>query len=200
MILRIKLTYSDDKGFFRIFEIHSEKTFLAFHHAIQQEMGYEKGNMASFFLCDREWDRKEEITLMDMGNDLVIKMPIHKMEDVVLDEFMDEEGQRMSYLFDFFSDRSFQLEVIESLDINETEPLICIQRQGTPPPQNLMVDEFGDIVHDKKKSLNRNQSEINTLSLDEQDDFFEESDEFNNLSDIENLDKLPGEEDDDDLF
>ncbi len=200
MILRIRLTFLEDKNFFRDFEIHSEKTFLDFHKIIQKELNYEKEYMASFFLCDKEWERKEEITLIDIGDDLVSKMPIHKMEESVIEEFLDEEGQRMSYLFDFFSDRSFYMEVSDSRDDKNDEEfntINCIDGHGDPPPQTLMVDEFGVVIR-KKEGNKKKPSESDTFSLEEQDDFFEEDDNLDELADIDNLEDIGNDDDDDD--
>ncbi len=63
-------------------------------------------------------------------------METFTMDQETLDEHIGEIGQRMLYLFDFFSDRAFFIELIEKADeISPRETPFIGHGEGDPPPQ-----------------------------------------------------------------
>lgn len=68
MVYRFKLVSDEATNFSREIEIDSESSFLQLRNAILDSVDYNKDELDSFFLCDDDWQRREEITLEDMGS------------------------------------------------------------------------------------------------------------------------------------
>ena len=68
MVYRFKLVSDEASNFAREIEIDAESSFLLLRNAILDSVGYTKDDMDSFFLCDEDWNKQEEITLEDMGS------------------------------------------------------------------------------------------------------------------------------------
>jgi hypothetical protein len=139
MIYKFRLLGGGDRPFYRDFQLNDNHTFLDFHKAIQEELGYDKNQMASFFLANSKWERGLEINLFDMTEDSFT--PVIIMEQTELNELINEEKQRLLYLFDFFSDRAFYIELNSIIpeDKNKTGP-ICTGGKGNPPDQIIIGD------------------------------------------------------------
>ncbi len=69
MVYRFTLISDEVDHFLREIQIDSEATFLDFHKAILEAVGYPDDQMTSFFLCNESWEKETEITLEDMGRE-----------------------------------------------------------------------------------------------------------------------------------
>ena len=68
MIYRFTLISDEVDDFIREIKIDSEATFFDLHEAILKAAGYKDDQMTSFFICDDDWEKDQEITLEDMGS------------------------------------------------------------------------------------------------------------------------------------
>ena len=66
MVYRFLLLSDEVEDFKREIQIDSEATFLDLHNAILDSVGYTKDQMTSFFICEDDWSKTTEITLMEM--------------------------------------------------------------------------------------------------------------------------------------
>ncbi len=139
MVFTFRLVGTGKDPFFRDFEISGNQTFFDFHHAIQDELGYDKKQMTSFYLADNKWEKGLEINLFDMSDES--HTPVIIMEKTRLCELISEPKQRLLYLFDFFSNRAFYIELIEIKQKvpGRTYPA-CTARGGAPPEQIIIED------------------------------------------------------------
>jgi hypothetical protein len=146
MILLFRIISDEDHGFFRDLVIDGSDTFLDFHHILQENLGYDPTHIASFFITNRDWEKQQEITLIDMVQEPGVNTLT--MGDITLDQYFHEISQRMIYVFDFFSERAFFMELIESSD--ETSPRrtpFIAYSMGDPPQQlalDLLMDDQGE--------------------------------------------------------
>ena len=69
MIYKFRIVSDEVDNFKREICIDSDASFLELHDAILDSVGFSKDQMTSFFICDDDWEKKTEITLMDMGKD-----------------------------------------------------------------------------------------------------------------------------------
>lgn len=67
MVYRFTLISDEVDDFIREIKIDSEATFHDFHEAILKAAGYKNDQLTSFFICDDDWEKEQEITLEDMG-------------------------------------------------------------------------------------------------------------------------------------
>lgn len=140
MVYRFKLVSDEATNFAREIEIDSESTFLELRNAILDSVDYSKEDMDSFFLCDEDWHRREEITLVDM--DSSSDYDIWLMEDTPLDELVEDEGQKMVFVFDYLTDRSFFMELKEIIPGRGLSEPVCTLKKGKAPRQSVDMDEF----------------------------------------------------------
>ena len=110
MILLFRIITDENPEFFRDVVIDGSDTFLEFHEVLQKDLGYDPSQLASFFITTEDWEKQQEITLIDMMQEAGVET--RTMGDTTLDEYVTDTGQRMIYIFDFFSERSSFMELI----------------------------------------------------------------------------------------
>lgn len=154
MIYKFKLVSNEVSNFAREIEIDSESTFLQLRNAILESVGYTKDDIDSFFLCDDDWERQEEVTLEDMGMSESDK-DIWLMEDTPVGELVEDEGQKLMFVFDYLTERAFFMELKEMIPGRHLKEPVCTIKRGTPPAQTMDIDEFErniDVQTAQKKS------------------------------------------------
>ena len=140
MVFKFKLVSDEVSNFAREYEIDSSATFLELRNAILDSVDYSKDDFNSFFLCDDEWQKEEEITLEDMGSSS--DQDIWVMGDTPLNELIEEDGQKLIFVFDYMTERSFFMEMKESLPGRTLSAPICTMKKGKAPSQFVDLDEF----------------------------------------------------------
>lgn len=68
MIYKFTILSDETDNFVRIIQIDADATFYDFHKAIQKACDYKDDQLTSFFICEDDWEKREEITLEDMGH------------------------------------------------------------------------------------------------------------------------------------
>lgn len=170
MIFNFRIVSDEVDNFKREIKIDAEATFLDLKNAICDAVGYDKKQMSSFFLCDRNWEKEKEITLEDMGSDS--DQDVWLMEDSVLSDFIDDEGQKMLFTFDYLTDRNFFIEMRELITGKNLKDPLCTLSLGAAPAQNVDLDEF-DAKIDAKAAKTA------AAGIDDLDAEFYGNDEFN---------------------
>lgn len=174
MVYKFKLVSDEVTNFAREIEIDSESTFLQLRNIILDSVNYNKDELDSFFICDDDWTRHEEITLEDMGSSS--DQDVWLMDDTPLSEFLEEEGQNLMFMFDYMTERSFYMELKEIVPGRSLLDPICTLQRGNAPKQETDLAEL-DIATAATPGLKD----------DLDDDFYGDSefndDEIANLSD-----------------
>jgi len=132
MIFKFVVISSEEESFLREFELDENNTLLDFHNSLQEELEYDRSQMASFFTTSKKWEKEEEFTLFEMGANTT------PMEDVIIDDIVIEDNQKLLYVFDMFNERTLFIECVGTVSAVEgrTYPL-CTRSQGKPPQQVL---------------------------------------------------------------
>ena len=149
MVYKFKLVSDEVSNFSREIEIDANSTFLQLRNAILESVDYSKDDIDSFFLCDDEWNREEEITLEDMGSSS--DQDIWIMEDTPLNELIEEEGQKLVYVFDYLTERSFFMEMKEAVPGRTLSAPICTVKRGKAPAQFIDMEEFANKIDQAAK-------------------------------------------------
>ncbi|MBA7535736.1 hypothetical protein ES705_27994 [subsurface metagenome] len=145
MVYTFRILSHEEKDFVRDFEIHSEQTFFDFHNAIQDELRWDKSQMASFIFTNDKWEKEGEINLFDMSEDGSSDLPV--MHKAVLKEFLQEERQKMLYVHDFFSERAFFIELAKITEETKDKKYpFCTRAEGRTPQQILIEDNNIDNI------------------------------------------------------
>lgn len=165
MIYLFRIISDENPVFLRDLVADTSDTFLDFHQTLQLNLGFDHTQLASFFITNQQWEKQQEITLIDMLQDPGISTST--MEQTTLGEHLHELNQRMIYVFDFFSDRAFFIELIEASDeTSARETPFIAHSKGEPPPQ-LALDRLLD--EDTNLDALDEESDQEDLRLDDLD-------------------------------
>lgn len=148
LVMIYKLTFTSDEvdNFKLVFEADSEATFLDLHNAILAAAGYPDDQMTSFFTCNEEWEREQEVTLIEMGGSYEYDNMI--MNETHLSELLYEPKQRLIYIFDPMFDRNF-FGSLTSMKPGTKDGVECIEKKGKAPKQ-LQTDAGFDAAQASK--------------------------------------------------
>jgi len=113
--------------------IDSSATFFALHEAILDSVHFEKDQITSFFLCNDDWEKQQEITLIEMETDFETDNLI--MANTILEDYVTEEKQKLIYVFDMLSDRCFYMTLKEMIPRQNLDKAVCSLSEGNPPKQ-----------------------------------------------------------------
>lgn len=183
MVYKFVVLSDEDDSFVREFEFLDSHTLMDFHNLLQEELEFDKSQMASFYLATDNWEKEEEFTLFDMG------AGSSTMEDAVLEDIIYRKNQKLLYVFDFFNERALFIEYTgETKEAEGREYPACVNSKGVPPKQ---------VVFGSKTRKN-----FNPLLIDDEeeadeievDDLFLEGDEAEDLEEFEKDDVFGDEE------
>lgn len=138
MIYSFRVVSDEVENFRRDIQIDADASFLDLRNAIYDSVGYDKNQMCSFFLCNNDWEREREITLEDMGLDSSDDAYI--MEDTILSDELEDEGQRMMLTFDYLNDRSFFIELRKTEPGKSLLEALCSSSMGSAPEQESELE------------------------------------------------------------
>jgi len=142
MVLKFRLISNEQDDFIRDFEILSSQTFFHFHMAIQENLHFDKSQIASFFLCTGEWEKEQEITLFELSDEESAK--VITMDNAVIGDHIHQVHDKLIYVFDVFNERLLFIELVNKTkkDPSKTYPL-CSFNKGAAPQQLIMDQLFG---------------------------------------------------------
>ena len=140
-----KITFSCEEGdpkFRRVFEADSEATFLDLHKAILESVHYSDDQMTSFFMCNDEWEKGQEVTLIPMDSNFEYDNMV--MNETHLNDLIEEQGQRLIYVFDPMFERYFfgSLKEIKPGTMTGVE---CVESKGKAPKQLKSEDPLAGV-------------------------------------------------------
>ena len=157
---RFRMLLDDQEDFLRDYDILSSQTFLDFHNLIVESVELQGDELASFFVCDRNWRKKKEITLMNMQDDsqeeedddvrnpVKNKIPVCEMDKVKVKDIIDDPHQRLLYEYDFLNPKYFFVELTKIVDADKTKTYpVCIKSTGklaTTLPLPIITDDTDD--------------------------------------------------------
>jgi hypothetical protein len=177
MVYKFVVLTDEDDAFIREFEFLDSQTLMEFHNLLQEELEFDKSQMASFYLATDNWEKEEEFTLFDMG------AGSSTMDDAILEDILFRKNQKLLYIFDFFNERGLFIEFTgEAEEIEGREYPVCTNSKGVPPKQIV----FGGASRKKYNNLVVTDEEEET----EIDDLYFNSDDEDSLPDFENIDNL----------
>ena len=143
MIYRFLIISDESDDFKRDIRIDSETTFLELHDAIIESVGYKTGEMSSFFICDEDWNKETEITLVEM--DTSSEYDNYTMADTKLEDLVEEEHQKLLFVFDYMTERAFFMELGEIIPGKNLKKPECVLAVGAVPAQFIDFEDT-DII------------------------------------------------------
>ena len=185
MVYKFVVLSDEDEAFIREFEFLDTHTLLDFHNLLQDELEFDKSQMASFFMATDNWEKEEEFTLFDMGTGS------STMETAVLEDIIFRKNQKLLYIFDFFNERALFVEYTgETKEVEGRELPVCTNSKGIPPKQVIFGGStrklYNNIVVADDDDDDEDEAEV--------DDLFLNGDDDETLPDFDNIENLGEEE------
>ena len=112
MVYKFRIISDEVDDFLREIKIDSDASFYDLHEAILEDMGT---------------GSSEEDTFV--------------MKDTRLSELLEDEKQKLIYVFDPLTERVFFIELSEIITGKDLEHAVCSRKEGNPPKQTVDFDE-----------------------------------------------------------
>ena len=138
MVCVFEISSLEAPDFKRVVQISSEDTFEELHLAIQNTAGFDQTQLASFFITDDYWRKQIEISQLDSSGKN--KSRVLNMHRIKIEDYISEIGQKLVYVFDFFNERFFYVELKEKLMKTDLKEPFVAYEKGILPNQFLIDD------------------------------------------------------------
>lgn len=178
-VFRFRIRHDDYDDFSRDIDIKSSQTFEDLHNAIQDAIGFDKSQLASFYLANNVWRKGQEICLLDMSEG---DSKIPTMKESVLSDFIDDPHQNIIYVFDFIAMWTFYIElfrIIPEADKKTNYPC-CSKSIGDSPSQYKKTNKINspfveDVIEEIDDAEIDSESETETSAdMEDIDDGYSE--------------------------
>lgn len=144
MVYKFKIVSDEVDNFKLEILIDGDDKFMRLRNAILDAAGYTKSQPDSFFICDNRWEKEKEVVQVDMGVDR--STDIMLMDETSISELVEDEGQKLIFVFDYMTERSFFMELKE-IEFNKSlKDPVCTRKEGEAPAQDVDVENFIDKV------------------------------------------------------
>ena len=177
-VLKFRVVLDVQENVFRDIEILNTQTFEDLQKAIINSFGFTGQQMSSFYMSNDEWDKGQEITLVDMGLAETPEEAPLLMSDTTMHDQVIEDDEKIIFVYDFMNMWCFFVELIGSKqeDTATVYPRIAVS-VGTAPaedskaPPETMQGESTNISED--------------YNLGDDEDLYGDSDMFSSLDDLD---------------
>lgn len=181
MVYRFVIVSDEVEDFRRDIKIDSDVTFLDFHKAIIDSVGYDSSQITAFTVCDEDWNKTKSISMIDESRSM--EEDVYLMKETPLDEFLTEEKQKLMYHFDMLGDRVFFIELREILYGEHLGQPEVVKSKGNPPQQESNLDElFAAPIIAPTPQKSSHDPYLDDFS---DDDFYSEDLEFDSLESLD---------------
>jgi len=154
-------------------QIESDATFADLHRLIRRTCEWGEHKPSIFYICDERWHRDHTIPERSYEDDT--------MDEVELGDFLDDEGQRLQYIFDADENRGLLMEITHIAYGKHIDVPLCKRRHGLAPA--LEIDKSEEVPYLIKS--NGSTGILPPVSAVDDDDIEPTDDE---LFDIEEID------------
>lgn len=170
MIYKFRVVSDEVDDFKREIEIDADATFLDLRDALCDAVGFHKDDISSFHICERNWEREKEVTLHDMGLD--DSEEVYLMDETRLSDMIEDKGQRLTWVFDYITERALFIELRDTQAGKHLEAAQCVSTRGQAPAQTVDLDEFDSKIDAKA-------AKQASVAAEDIDDDFYGSDQYN---------------------
>ncbi len=141
MVYRFTIISNEVEDFIREIKIDAEANFYDFHQAILKSCHYTESAPTSFFICNEDWEQELEVMLEDLGTSRSDE-DLYLMKKTRLSELLEDEKQRLVYIFDPLDNRMFFIELTE-ISFGQTQAqAVCSRSFGEAPRQSMDLQDF----------------------------------------------------------
>lgn len=145
MVYRFKIWFEHMDDVIRWIDIKPSQTFFDFHEAIQDAIGFDKKELASFYVSDSKWKRLFEIMLEDMtdGNEQEEDaLPVVLMKTAHLRDYVNDPHQRFVYVTDYLANWTLNVELLSIEESSSSMSYPCVFRSEGKAPRQREDSKF----------------------------------------------------------
>jgi len=174
---RVLLDSIKKEEIFRDIVIDDSDNFQSLYTCILDSFGFTDNEMASFYVSDFEWNKGDEISLMDIsfGED---DAPVEIMSETLIRHHIESPRQRYILVHNFMDMWIFLLEMQEISSVEVTTPEVVLS-------VGALTDELR-----KTKTQENEDLQFDTEEMEKDDEFdFEDDYDEDDLGDYYSLDE-----------
>lgn len=154
MTLKLTLFSQEKDDFVREILIDSDAKFDELHQLILRDCNYAEHSGQSFLICDEDWHVKHHIRLQE-SEDTRYDEDIDLMSRTSIGDFLEDEGQRLAYVFDPEGKRFFLMELTENIFGKAKREAFVNRKHGEAPLQTLSSPTLEDDDNEQEASASR---------------------------------------------
>ncbi len=162
---------------FRDIVIDESANFESFYQSILEAFSFSNDQMASFFVSDHEWNKGEEIALMDLSDDG--DEAVQMMSSTVLRHLISSPRQRFILVYDFMNMWIF---LVELQDIVSEAPAAPKVLMSVGEIQKELIEQGNESMNDITFESEKLKGMDDFDFPDFDDDF---SEDFDNIDDYD---------------
>lgn len=162
MAYKIRIILDVEEDVIRDIVVNESTNLEDLHFFIAKSFGFNGQEMASFYRSNNEWEQGVEIPLFDMSEDDIDI----SMSNCLLNSVFKKTGDKLIYVYDFFSMWTFFVELSEISSKNEKDLPKIVFSFGHPP------EKAPDKEFKSEKSY-------------DDDDYFLDNDDFEDINDVD---------------
>lgn len=178
---KFRVTSDENDEFFREIEVLANQSFEDFHKAIVTTCKFQGNELASFYLCDNQWRKRREITLVDMN----LEPPTEEstannliMKDSKLNQVINDPHQRIIYVYDYLNMFTVYIELMKIYEADMTIPFPRVTKEAsdifTPVAKKSAILEDVEEGYDEDDIKAHSEDEEEEDPLNEDEEFFDE--------------------------
>lgn len=141
MTYRILVFSEEEENFVMEVMASPSTTFHEMHTLIMKACEYTETGNHQFLVCNEAWKVKEKIYLSSPQS-ISFDEDLYLMNEVRLEEFIEEEGRHIAYVYETNSKKILLLELVESIFGKKTDEAHVSRRKGTAPAQSDDTEEL----------------------------------------------------------
>lgn len=176
---RVLLDSIKQEEIFRDIIINDSDNFQSLYNCILSSFGFDDNEMASFYVSDFEWNKGDEISLMDMtfGEE---DPPVEIMSETLIRHHIESPKQRYILVHNFMDMWIFLIEMQEISSKEVTEPEVSLS-------VGALTEELRKTKKIENEDLQFSTEEMESEGeMDFEDDYDEDDlDEFYNIDEFD---------------
>ena len=168
--LNIRVVADTQEDIFIDFNINKECSFKKIHEFLIEKFNLDGLELSSFYYSNDNWDKGEEITLMNMNFEDENNL---KFMDIVFLKDVFQEGYfKFLFVNDFLNMNIFYLEILKESEIEIEHSIVVLHELGE---------------YNTKKNTYTSENSVNNSKNDKIEDILKEYDEddFNNFEELD---------------
>jgi len=177
-----RIVVDTEEDIFRDIELREDQNFEDLHDALIHAFGFEGDQMASFYMSNENWEKGEEISLMDVGL-FEGEQSSPSMKGTLISHKISEKNQKVLYVYDFLKMWIFYIEVIHMDVVSNDKVYPAILREfGEAPDEN--DKDFPDIMEGIDLGGGSDPEEDDLFDDDPFDEFEDGYEDYGNYDDF----------------